>query len=131
MAPAFHFPLQGIHLFALFFLVASFAGNFIGFRITLRLLKVTEKLNKRSLLLTFAFLTVKALSGLLIYYAGLVEPAGTVLSIVIFSFVLRKFLVLKLWQLIVIPIGVSLLSSFILAVSLLLYMSLFESVSLS
>ncbi len=118
-------------MFALFFLVASFAGNFIGFRITLRLLKVTEKLNKRSLLLTFAFLTVKALSGLLIYYAGLVEPAGTVLSIVIFSFVLRKFLVLKLWQLIVIPIGVSLLSSFILAVSLLLYMSLFESVSLS
>ncbi len=82
-------------------------------------------------MLTFAFLTVQVISGVLIYYSGLAEPAGTIMSIVIFSFVLRKFLVLKLWQIIVIPIGVSLLSSFILAVTLLLYMSFFETVSLS
>ena len=118
-------------MFPLLFIVASFVGNFTGFRISLRLLKVTEQLNKRSLLLTCAFLTVQVISALLIYYSGLVEPACTILSIVLFSFVLRKFLALKLWQLIVIPIGVSLLSSFILAVTLLLYLSWFDSVTLS
>jgi hypothetical protein len=118
-------------VFVLLFLVASFAGDFIGFRITLRLLNVTEQLNKRSLVLTLAFLTIQIMSGIVIQISGLVEPAGAVLSIVVFSFVLRKFLVLKLWQLIVIPIGVSLLSSLILALSLLTYISIFESVSLS
>ncbi len=109
---------KGTFVFPIFFLISFLLGNFIGFRIVLRLLKVNENVNKRSMLLTGLFLITQAFSASIVYLADLVEPASVVISILLFSFILKRFMVLKLWQVILIPIGVSLLSGFILAILL-------------
>lgn len=111
-------------MFQLLFLVTFFIGNFIGFRITLRLLKVQESVNKRSLILTLSFLATQVLAAIVTRLTGLTEPATVVISMVLFAFVIRKFLVLRLWQVIVIPIGVSFMSSVVLAIGLMLTISL-------
>ena len=105
-------------MFQFFFFISFLVGNFIGFRIVLRLLQITESVNKRSALLTGLFLTTQAISVLIVYSTGLVEPASLLLSIILFGFVLKRFMVLKLWQIILIPIGVSLISGLILAILL-------------
>ena len=105
-------------MFPVFFLISFLLGNFIGFRIVLHLLKVAENVNKRSMLLTGLFLITQAFSASITYLTGLVEPASVVISIVLFSFILKRFMVLKLWQVILIPIGVSLVSGLVLAILL-------------
>ena len=109
---------KGAFVFPIFFLISFLLGNFIGFRIVLHLLKVTENVNKRSMLLTGLFLITQAFSASITYLTGLVEPASVVISIVLFSFILKRFMVLKLWQVILIPIGVSLVSGLVLAILL-------------
>ena len=109
---------KGTFVFPVFFLISFLLGNFIGFRIVLHLLKVTENVNKRSMLLTGLFLITQAFSASVTYLTGLVEPASVVISIVLFSFILKRFMVLKLWQVILIPIGVSLVSGLVLAILL-------------
>ena len=109
---------KGTFVFPVFFLISFLLGNFIGFRIVLHLLKVTENVNKRSMLLTGLFLITQAFSASVTYLTGLVKPASVVISIVLFSFILKRFMVLKLWQVILIPIGVSLVSGLVLAILL-------------
>ena len=111
--------------------LASFlVGNFAGFRITLWLLKVKDDVNRRSLILTGYFLFVQFLSGTIAYLIGLTQLAALVMAIVMFSVVLKRFLVLKLWQLVVIPVGVSLLSSVVLGVSVGILITLFGPMTL-
>ena len=103
-------------MFQTLLLISFFVGNYFGFRITLKLLKVNKSIDKRAILLSISFLIVQVLSVVVTSYIGLVEPAGTVISIVLFGFILKKFLILELWQVIVIPIGVSLFSGLVFAV---------------
>ena len=114
----------------LLILCAFLVGNFIGFRITLHLLKVTEDVNRRSMMLTGYFLVVQFVSGVFISLVGLNQFAGLVLAVVLFSFVLKRFLVLKTWQLIAIPVGVALLSSVVLGVSIGIVISLFGPIKM-
>jgi hypothetical protein len=122
---------KGSLVFQVLFLVSFFVGNFVGFLVALRFLKVQKSLNKRALFLSLCFLAIQVVSAVVTGLIGLVEPAGLVLSIILFSFVLRKVLIIKLWQVIVIPIGVSIFSSVILGVLLMLAIGLFGPISVS
>ena len=118
-------------MFQLLIIVTFAFGNFVGFRLTLWLLKVKENVNSRSLVLTGCFLLIQVLSLFLVNLVQGTNLAALVLSIVAFGFVLRRFLILKLWQLVLIPIGVSLVSSLVLGVTFGLIISLFGPIRVS
>lgn len=105
-------------MFQILFLVSFLLGTFISFRIVLGLLKVRENVNRRSAFLSVLFLITQVFSSLVVYFSGMVEPASAVITIIVFTLVLRRFLTLKLWQAILIPIGVSIVSGVILAILL-------------
>ena len=100
----------------LFLLVPIYAGLYIP---VLRWLGVNEKLNIRSLYLSL--ITVGAQFGFGLLSLALSDSVlfGNILSILILMVIFKKFLVMKTWLAIVIPIVVSMVGSIILAVILL------------
>ncbi|WP_158684702.1 hypothetical protein [Pseudoalteromonas sp. T1lg48] len=112
-------------MFQPLFLITFFTGTFIGFRFVLAYLRVKEETNKRALVLSISFLVIQLMCGWIIDLVGLIEPATLIVSVILFAFVLRRVLILKLWQLIAIPIVVSMISTLFMALTFMLAIRLF------
>ncbi len=107
-------------------LISLIAGTFIGFKLVLTFLKVAHKINQRSLVLTGLFIGVQLIVGLIAGLLNIQLFFSYLITLIVFGYILRKFLILKTWQVIAIPVFVSFLSGVITAFPLILF---FKNVS--
>ena len=104
------------------FMIPIYAGMFF---IILKLLNVDVERLKRSFVLAACLAGIELFCNLVVFALDLEGLANTILSVGIFVIVIRKLLILKLWQAVVIPIGVALCSYLVVAVLLMIYFQLF------
>jgi hypothetical protein len=105
----------------LVFVVATYSG----FRIVLWFLNISQDANRRSIWLTGIFLGAQIVCGGLFFILGIPE-ISFIAAMIMFGLIVRKFLVLEIWQMILIPIFVSFVSAILTAISL---MILFKGLS--
>jgi hypothetical protein len=94
-------------------------ATFLGFRIVLRFLNVSQDANKRSALLTGVFIGTQVVCSGILFLLGVPE-ISFIAAIIVFGLIVRRFLVLEIWQIILIPIFVSFFSAILTAISLLI-----------
>jgi hypothetical protein len=99
------------------------------FFIILHWLKVDSSRLKRSLVLASTLAGIELFCNLIVFTLDLDGVVNTILSVSIFVFVIRRFLILKLWQAIVIPIGVTTVSYLIVAIFLMMFFQFFSGQS--
>jgi formate/nitrite transporter FocA (FNT family) len=108
-------------------LISAFVFIYAGLYMPiLRWLGVTEKVGARSLYLAAVTVGIQFGCGLLSLVLLKSEFLGNVLAAIILMVILKRLLVIKTWQAIVIPILVSAVGSVLLAVIL---MFVFQSIS--
>ena len=110
-----------IYLYPLF-MIPIYAGIFY---VILKWLKVDSFRVKRSFVLAATLATIELICNLIVFTLDLNGIANTVLSVGIFVFVIRKLLILKTWQAVVIPIGVTACGYLIMAVLLMVFFQFF------
>jgi hypothetical protein len=110
-----------IYLYPLF-MIPIYAGIFY---VILKWLKVDSFRVKRSLVLAATLAAIELICNLIVFTLDLDGIANTILSVGIFVFVIRKLLILKTWQAVVIPIGVTTCGYLILAVFLMMFFQFF------
>ena len=103
-------------------MIPIYAGIFY---MVLKWLKVNSLLVKRSFILASTLASIELLCNLVVFTLDLDGIANTILSVGIFVFVIRKLLVLKPWQAVVIPIGVSTSGYLLLSVFLMVFFQFF------
>lgn len=79
---------------------------------------------KRSFILAATLAIIELMSNLIVFAVELDSIANTILSVCAFAFVIRKLLILKLWQAIVIPIGVTVCGYLVLSVLFMVFLGL-------
>ncbi|WP_193330567.1 hypothetical protein [Pseudoalteromonas ulvae] len=107
-------------------MIPIYAGIFY---IVLKWLKVDTHRVKRSFILASTLAAIELACNLIVFTFELDGTANTILSIGIFVFVIRKLLILKLWQAVVIPMVVTATGYLILAVFLMVFFQFFASSS--
>ncbi|WP_105213569.1 hypothetical protein [Pseudoalteromonas sp. T1lg22] len=113
------------------FFLTFFIGTFIGFRFVLAYLRVKDEVNKRAIALTISFLAIQLTCGWVSNLLNFVEPTTLIASVILFAFILRKVLILKLWQVIAIPIVVSMISTLFMAITFMLAIRLFGPIGVN
>jgi len=93
-------------VFTFLYLLSNLVGYFLSFNLILSKLKVSEQRIKRSSYLSLLLLGIQLVSSTLCELVALDDLAALLLTIIIFLAVIRKFLVLTVWQTILIPIVV-------------------------
>jgi hypothetical protein len=91
-------------LFTCLYLLSNLTGYFLSLNLILSKLKVSEKRKKRSSYLSLLLLGIQLVSSTLCELVALDDLAALLLTIIIFLAATRKFLVLTIWQTILIPI---------------------------
>ena len=114
-----------IYLFPLL-MIPIYAGIFY---VVLKWLKVDSTRVKRSFILAAALALIELLCNLVVFSLELDGITNTILSVGIYVFVIRKLLILKPWQAVVIPIGVTASGYLILSVFLMVFFQFFASSS--
>jgi hypothetical protein len=103
-------------------MIPVYAGIFY---IVLKWLKVDSLRVKRCFILASTLASIELLCNLVVFTLDLDGIANTILSVGIFVFVIRKLLILKPWQAVVIPIGVTTSGYLILSVFLMVFFQFF------
>jgi len=103
-------------------MIPIYAGIFY---VILNWLKVDSFRVKRSFVLAATLAVIELLCNLIVFALDLDGIANTILSVGIFVFVIRKLLILKTWQAVVIPIGVTACGYLILSVFLMVFFQFF------
>lgn len=107
-------------------MIPIYAGIFY---VVLKWLKVDSTRVKRSFILAATLALIELLCNLVVFSLELDGITNTILSVGIFVFVIRKLLILKPWQAVVIPIGVTTSGYLILSVFLMVFFQFFASSS--
>jgi hypothetical protein len=107
-------------------MIPIYAGIFY---IVLKWLKVDSLRVKRSFILASTLALIELICNLLVFTLELDGIANTILSVGIFVFVIRKLLILKPWQAVLIPIGVTTSGYLILSVFLMVFFQFFTPTS--
>ena len=110
-----------IYLYPLF-LIPIYAGIFY---VILKWLKVDSFRIKRSFFLAATLAAIELTCNLIVFTLDLNGIANTVLSVGIFVFIIRKLLILKTWQAVVIPIGVTACGYLVMALLLMVIFQFF------
>lgn len=113
----------------LVYLLVLLLGYFLGFYVTLRMLKVELHLYKRSAILTAVIIGVQLISGLTVMAFGLDHLASILITLILSFFAIKHFLELKLWQTVLIPVLVTGTAHFIAAISLVTLLKLFGPIA--
>jgi hypothetical protein len=103
-------------------MIPIYAGIFY---VVLKWIKVDSFRVKRSFVLAATLATIELICNLIVFTLDLNGIVNTVLSVGIFVFVIRKLLILKTWQAVVIPIGVTACGYLIMAVLLMVFFQFF------
>jgi hypothetical protein len=93
-------------VFTFIYLFSNLVGYFFSFNFILKKLKVSEQRLKRSTYLSILLLVIQLVSSTLCELVALDDLAALLLTIILFLAIIRKFLVLTVWQTILIPIVV-------------------------
>ena len=115
-------------MFTFLFISSNLLGHFLAFFFVLKLLKVEQTRGKRALYLTLILTVISFVSSLVIEQTPLNPEAAGLLTFIIFVITIRRFLVLKVWQSIVIPLFVTLVGQLTFAVTLSIYLAIFDSI---
>lgn len=110
-----------IYLYPLF-MIPIYASIFY---VVLKWLKVDSFCVKRSIVLAATLAAIELICNLIVFTLELDGIANTILSVGIFVFVIRKLLILKTWQAVVIPIGVTTCGYLVMAVFLMVFFQFF------
>ena len=110
-----------VYLYPLF-MIPIYAGIFY---VVLKWLKVDSFRVKRSIVLAATLAVIELVCNLIVFTLKLDGIANTILSVGIFVFVIRKLLILKTWQAVVIPIGVTTCGYLVMAVFLMVFFQFF------
>ena len=103
-------------------MIPIYAGIFY---LVLKWLKVDSLRATRCFILATTLASIELLCNLVVFTLELDGIANTILSVGIFVFVIRKLLILKPWQAVVIPIGVTISGYLILSVFLMVFFQFF------
>lgn len=103
-------------------MIPIYAGIFY---VVLKWLKVDRFRVRRSFILASTLASIELACNLIVFTLELDCIANTILSVGIFVFVIRKLLILKSWQAVVIPIGVTTCGYLILSVFLMVFFQFF------
>jgi len=93
-------------VFTFLYLFSNLVGYFLGFSFILKKLKVSEQRLKRAIYLSLLLLVIQLVSSTICELVALDDLAALLLTIILFLAVIRKFLVLTMWQTILIPVVV-------------------------
>ncbi|WP_028113469.1 hypothetical protein [Ferrimonas kyonanensis] len=100
----------------------------VFFYLVLKWLYVENERVKRSFILSLTLLTTQLIGAAVVSVVGLADSAVPVISIGLFVLIVNRLLILKWWQAILIPIGVTTVSSLVAAVG---FMTFFKSIASS
>jgi len=93
-------------VFTFIYLFSNLIGYFFSFNFILKKLKVSEHRLKRSAYLSILLLVIQLISSTICELIALDNLAALALTIIIFLAIIRKFLVLTIWQTVLIPVVV-------------------------
>ncbi|CAM4298420.1 hypothetical protein [Pseudoalteromonas byunsanensis] len=116
-------------MFTFLYLFSNLVGYFIGFNFVLKKLKVSEQRLKRAIYLSLLLLAIQMVSSTICELVALDDLAALLLTIILFLAVIRKFLVLTLWQTILIPVIVPIIGQLCFVIVLGLSIKLFGPIT--